>query len=202
MPKVWIPAHVRATTDLSEFYEKYPHEMSRYELKELEKTLMMSEEDAARESERLAQQVLDEHGQDLGPEEAYKLSDEYKGLQEEVRRLQPMRIGVFKRYWARFKYNSSKREELMEMFDAADQQAGFYYGEGFKSWRDEIEGVHEFLAEIRTKEREAEAKTQVKGNTIIRTIKGEFQDRDTQEIEYSSATFNPFSAENRKVQER
>ena len=54
MPAVYVPAHIRATTDLSEFYEKAPQEMSRYELKELERVLMMTEEEAARESERLA----------------------------------------------------------------------------------------------------------------------------------------------------
>lgn len=62
-----------------------------------------------------------------------------------------MRIGVFKRYWSRFKYNKKRREILIEMFDASDKQAEFYYGEGFKSWRDEIEGVNEFLQEIITK---------------------------------------------------
>lgn len=113
-----------------------------------------------------------------------------------------MRIRVFKQYWQKFRYNSAKREELMEMFDISDNQAEYYYGEGFKRWRDEIEGVHEFLEQIRTKEREAETKSDIKGNTIIRTIKGEFADRDTQEITYSSATFNPFSAENRRAQER
>jgi hypothetical protein len=52
MPTVYVPAHVRATTDLSEFYEKAPSEMSRYELKELERYMALSEEDILRESER------------------------------------------------------------------------------------------------------------------------------------------------------
>ena len=56
-----------------------------------------------------------------------------------------MRIGIFKRYWQKFKYNRSRRELLVGMFDAADKQAEFYYGEGFKTWREEIEGVDEFL---------------------------------------------------------
>jgi hypothetical protein len=112
-----------------------------------------------------------------------------------------MRIGVFKRYWARFKYNRKRRDALIEMFDDSDRQAEFYYGPGFTSWRDELEGVHEFLAEVRTKEKAAEALSEVKGNTIIRTIKGASPDRDAQEVEYSSATFNPFSADNRKTQE-
>lgn len=51
LPAMYVPAHVRATTDLSEFYIKSPHEMSRYELKELERVLAMTEEEQARESE-------------------------------------------------------------------------------------------------------------------------------------------------------
>lgn len=42
---VYVPAAVKATRDLSEFYEKPPSEMSRYELNELERLLMMSEEE-------------------------------------------------------------------------------------------------------------------------------------------------------------
>lgn len=34
-----MPAHLRATTDMTEFYEKPPQEMSRYELADLEKFL-------------------------------------------------------------------------------------------------------------------------------------------------------------------
>jgi len=49
-----------------------------------------------------------------------------------------MRIGVFKRYWERFRYNKKKREELVDMFDASDLQAEFYHGKGFKTWREEI----------------------------------------------------------------
>lgn len=36
VPAVYHPLHVRQTVDLSEFYEKPPQEMSRYELQELE----------------------------------------------------------------------------------------------------------------------------------------------------------------------
>ena len=35
IPAMYTPAHVKATTDLSAFYEKPPQEMSRYELQEL-----------------------------------------------------------------------------------------------------------------------------------------------------------------------
>jgi succinate dehydrogenase flavin-adding protein (antitoxin of CptAB toxin-antitoxin module) len=45
MSPVYIPAHTRATRDLTEFYEKSPEEMSRYELAELEKLLKMTDEE-------------------------------------------------------------------------------------------------------------------------------------------------------------
>jgi len=42
----------------------------------------------------------------------------------------------------------------------------------------------------------------VKGNTVIKTIKSPHKElTDSQEIQYSTATFNPFSAVNRKTQE-
>ena len=72
---------------------------------------------------------------------------------------------------------------LIELFDAADQQAEFYYGEGFKTWREEIEGVEEFLQEIISKKKLSDEKTQIQGNTIIKTIKNPIKElEDTQEI--------------------
>jgi len=41
----------------------------------------------------------------------------------------------------------------------------------------------------------------LKGNTVIRTIKGKTQDLNMQEIEYSVKTFNPFDRLNIKTQE-
>jgi len=32
-----------------------------------------------------------------------------------------MRIGIFKRYWEKFKYNKTRRESLVEMFDESDE---------------------------------------------------------------------------------
>jgi hypothetical protein len=36
-----------------------------------------------------------------------------------------------KRYWDKFRYNKNRRNALIEMFDASDEQAEYYYGEGF-----------------------------------------------------------------------
>ena len=56
---IYVPANIRSSTDLSEFYEKAPYEMSRYELKELERVLMMTEEDIAFEGEQLMKKIYD-----------------------------------------------------------------------------------------------------------------------------------------------
>ena len=66
MPAVWTPAHVRATTDLSEFYEKSPAEMSRYELQELERILKM--EELGEEEEETGPTNVDEDGNIISAE--------------------------------------------------------------------------------------------------------------------------------------
>ena len=38
-----------------------------------------------------------------------------------------------------------------------------------------------------------------KGNTVIKIIKGETEDKNKQQIEYSSHTFNPFLKDNIKL---
>lgn len=44
IPAMYTPAHIRQKVDLSEFYEKIPAEMSRYELQELETAIRLMEE--------------------------------------------------------------------------------------------------------------------------------------------------------------
>lgn len=104
---VFIPAEVRATRDLSEFYEKPPQEMSRYELEKLEKILKITDEE--REAEEGMKESLpvmfDEDGNQLTLEQAWKTTDEYKGIQEQVRRLNAVRVSTFKQYWRKFKNN-------------------------------------------------------------------------------------------------
>lgn len=87
-----------------------------------------------------------------------------------------MRIGVFKRYWDKFKLNKRRRELLAEMFDETDGQVEFYLGDEFVSWRDEIEGARQFLEEIAVKKVQDDVRLSLKGNTVIRTIKGKTQD--------------------------
>lgn len=84
-----------------------------------------------------------------------------------------MRVMIFKKYWNKFKYNRAAREQVMQLLDEADEQAGYYYGDNFKTWRQEIDGVEEFLEEIAAQKKLKDSKLSRKGNTIVRTIKGE-----------------------------
>lgn len=89
IPAMYIPAHVKATTDLSEFYEKSPHEMSRYELQELEKIMMLRENDQepeGRESETNIE-MFDENGEPLTKLEILKKGKTFKANKDEFRKI-------------------------------------------------------------------------------------------------------------------
>lgn len=139
---MYMPAHLRATTDLTEFYEKPPQEMSRYELQELEHMMRLAEnnEDEV-DDDTLVGEQLDENGNPISKLDLFRATDEFKHLAQEVKKIQPMRIGVFKRYWDKFKFNKKRREVMVSMFDETDKQVEFYLQEDFKSWREEIEGA-------------------------------------------------------------
>lgn len=87
------------------------------------------------------------------------------------------------------------------MFDETDGQVEFYLGENYVNWRDEIEGARQFLEEIAQKKVEDDIRLSLKGNTVIRTMKGKTQELSMQEIEYSVKTFNPFDKLNIKTQQ-
>ena len=63
-----------------------------------------------------------ERGSDAESEEVFlmKTPDYYK-IRSKVLKLQPMRIEIFKRYWDKFKYNKTRREKLVEMFDESEK---------------------------------------------------------------------------------
>lgn len=87
------------------------------------------------------------------------------------------------------------------MFDETDLQVEFYLGDGFVSWKDEIVGARQFLEDIAKQKIMDDVRLSLKGNTVIRTLKGKTQEHSMQEIEYSVKTFNPFDKLNIKTQE-
>ena len=192
IPAMYTPANIRQTTDMSLFYEKPPSEMSRYELQELEqymRKMELGEDDELTEEE----EVLDEEGVPIDKEVIFKQTDYFIEAKQEIRKLQPMRIGVFKKYWEKFKFNKSRRENMIELFDEADEQVKFYLEDEFRSWRDEIPGVREFIRNISTKSVESDVRTAKAGNTVVKEIAGAHEDDQLQEVLYSKHTFNPFN---------
>lgn len=144
---MYMPAHLRATTDMTLFYEKPPAEMSRYELQQLEEVLIESE---LQDQDEIAYDGnTDDEEDSVKPVDPYegmseeerqrqilemRQSDEFKGIQEEIKKLQPHRIGCFKRYWNKFKYNRTRREDLIEMFNESDKQTEYYLDKDFIPW--------------------------------------------------------------------
>ena len=167
--------------------------MSRYELAELEAMLLEEEEaiEAGSDQEQISedeieeQVYLDEDGNEISPEEAYKKTDEFEFYKKQVQRLHPIRMGIFKKYWAKYKFNRKKREELIMMFDDADNTVEYWLEDEFVSWKDQIEGAREFINEMESKKIQDEAEINIAGNTVIRTIKDKSGTFDMNEIEYS-----------------
>lgn len=79
---------MRATTDLSLFYEKPPSEMSRYELQELERLIRLEDEGLV-EEESLPEGIpeFDENGEPVSKEFIAKQTDEFKDLQRQIRQI-------------------------------------------------------------------------------------------------------------------
>jgi ribosomal protein L28 len=80
IPAVYTPAHVRQVVDFSEFYEKPPSEMSRYELQELEKAMREEMEEMEDGGEKVYEEeevTLDEDGNPVDKAELYRKTDEF-----------------------------------------------------------------------------------------------------------------------------
>ena len=180
--------------------------MSRYELQELERVMREQIEDGEDSDAELSEEedavTYDEDGNPIDKLEVYKKTDDFINTVVEIKKLQPMRVGVFKRYWDKFKYNKKRREHMIEIFDEADEQVAFYLEGDYVNWRDSIPGVREFLKEISEKKVEKDINTAQLGNTKIRTIPGKHDMDDLQEVTYSAQTFNPFDQLNIRTQER
>ena len=71
--------------------------------------MMKEQEEGVLDEDMYNEVVIGDDGQPLSKLEVYKLSNEFKETRAEIEKLQPMRIGIFNRYWKRFKYNKKRR---------------------------------------------------------------------------------------------
>lgn len=146
--------------------------------------------------------TFDEEGNLIDRLTLHRQTEEYKETVEEIRKLYPLRLSYFKRYWDKFKYNKARREHLVEIMDEADEQVAFYLQDDYKDWRDEIPGAREFLVDLARKKSENKVASTHLGDTIIRQYPGKTEIDTLHEVEYSPKTFNPFDQINIRHQEK
>ena len=91
-----MPTHVKVSEDHSKYFLKTPSEMSRYEISQLEQML----------------RDIDEPDEFVPDEEMYA-SEEFKDLKNQMLAIQPIRHGMIKKYFDKFKFQKKKRELLL-----------------------------------------------------------------------------------------
>ena len=110
---MYIPPHALISEDQSRYYEKTPQEMSRHEIAELELMVKKMEEKREKEGEGA--------GDEIDEEPVDENSEEYLDFKKQMKDLQPIRHGVIKKYWDKYKYKKSKRELLMESLKETEE---------------------------------------------------------------------------------
>lgn len=117
--------------------------MSRYEIAHLEQLL----------------REIDEPDEFIPDEEMYA-TEEFKDLKAQMLAIQPIRHGIFKKYFSKFKYNKAKRELLLKTIEESEEYVKDILepSNEYVHFLDAIPEMKTFLVEIEAKEKlEAEA---------------------------------------------
>ena len=88
IPAIYMPANVKVNEDHSKYFFKTPQEMSRFEIAHLEQLL----------------REIDEPDEFV-PDEVMHATQEFQDLRVQMLAIQPIRHGIFKKYFNKFKYN-------------------------------------------------------------------------------------------------
>jgi large subunit ribosomal protein L28 len=138
VPAMMMPAHVKISEDQSKYYLKTPAEMSRFEIGQLEQML----------------REIDEPDEFVPDEEMYA-SEEFQELKKQMLAIQPLRHGMIKRYFDKFKWQKKKRDLLLEIVDESEEQAADILGPSgeFVPYREAIPEIKTFLAEVEAREK-------------------------------------------------
>lgn len=99
-----MPTNVKVSEDHSKYYYKTPQEMSRFEIAGLEQML----------------REIDEPDEFV-PDEELWASEEFQELRQQMIQIQPIRHGMIKRYFDKFKYQKKKRELLLEILKESEE---------------------------------------------------------------------------------
>jgi hypothetical protein len=133
-----MPHDIKVSEDHSKYYFKTPQDMSRFEIANLETLL----------------REIDEPDEFIPDEEMYA-TEEFKDLKAQMLAIQPLRHGIFRKFFDRFKYNKGKRELLLKTIEDSEVYVEDVLGPSgeYVHFLEAIPEMKTFLAEIETKEK-------------------------------------------------
>lgn len=70
-----------------------------------------------------------------------------------MRQMQPVRLGIIKRYWDKYKYQKKKRESILAALQESEEYTKKVLKDEYVHFMDAIPEIKEFLAELEAKER-------------------------------------------------
>lgn len=143
------------------------------------------------------------------PDEELWASEEFQDLRQQMIQIQPLRHGMIKRYFDKFKWQKKKRELLLEILKESEEQVAEILsptGE-FVPYQEAIPEIKQFLAEVEAREkisaekREAEA---AETGGFLGKEDGKKVDKEAkiEEIFFDPEKFNPFDKQATKREEQ
>lgn len=199
IPSIYMPAHAKVSEDHSKYFFKTPQEMSRHEIANLEQML----------------REIDEPDEFI-PDEEMWASDEFQDLKRQMLAMQPVRHGLFKKYFDKYKFNKKKREMLLQYIkDSEDQVEDILAPSGeFVPFTEAIPEIKTFLAEVEAREKLIESgeldasagETQTPGGKGKAAAQGTIKEGSKQgelieEVPFDPEKFNPFDKQSIKREE-
>jgi hypothetical protein len=117
--------------------------MSRSEIAQLERELKMLNEPVEDDFDP------NEEGEKT---QAFRASPEFLEVVRQMKILQPIRMGLIKRYFDKFKMQKSKREEILAAAEESEGVVKDILGEEYKHFTELLPEIKEFLEEHAKKE--------------------------------------------------
>lgn len=124
--------------------------------------------------------------------------------------IQPIRHGVIRKYFQKFKWQRKKRELLFQILEESEEQVAEILGptNEFVPYMEAIPEIRTFLAEVESREKATEARllaeAQSTGAAVASTGDGksEKQTQAIEEVAFDPEKFNPFDRQTSKREEQ
>jgi large subunit ribosomal protein L28 len=182
IPAMYMPANVRVSEDHSKYFFKTPQEMSRFEIADLERML----------------REIDEPDEFV-PDEELWATPEFQDLRQQMIQIQPIRHGIIKKYFEKFKWQKKKRDLLLEILKESEEQVSEVLsptGE-FVPYKEAIPEIKQFMAEVEAREKIMQAKREAEAVATGGFIgEGDSLKKDKEakieEVIFDPEIFNPF----------